>query len=149
MGTLSSIATGLVQGYVNGQKINAFMDRERQRSEAGELSLAKGRDEKAVRESESDAHKDMLAQLSRLDDDLHAEFGAPAKSAAASPDLSVPSQGVSQLAPQFAKFDPVQVAPQQADVVENTAATDALGASPRIKKVGGMSQSAPATGQVK
>lgn len=149
MGTISSIATGLVDGYVAGQKINAFKDRERQRSEAGELTLAKGRDEKSVRESETKAHEEMMSKLSMLEDSLHTEFGSPPASASTGPDLSVPSQGVPQLAPQFAKYEPVQAAPLQSAVVENNAAASALGTTPRIKKVGGMAQSTPPTGQAK
>lgn len=149
MGTISSIATGLVDGYVAGKKINAFKDRERQRSEAGELTLARGRDEKSVRESETKAHEEMMSKLSMLEDSLHTEFGSPSASASTSPDLSVPSQGAPQLAPQFAKYEPAQAAPLQSAVVENNAAAAALGATPRIKKVGGMAQSTPATGQAK
>lgn len=74
MGTASSIATGLLNGYTRGLQINAFRDQERQRSEAGELDLARGRDEKAERESVRQAEAELANMNSTVDAQMAGEL---------------------------------------------------------------------------
>lgn len=72
MGTSSSIATGLLDGYARGLQINAFRDRERQRSEAASLEIDAGRDDAAKRDRLAAAEEKRISR----ERDIYDQTGA-------------------------------------------------------------------------
>lgn len=152
MGTLSSIATGLVHGYVNGQKINAFMDQEKQRKELDDQDIDKGKDDAAKRKRYEAANLKRINRDREVDYSLIADFGSaklpgPDAPQAEMPSADAPAASTTNPAPQFAQQATPTQPVQQAAVVHNTAASTVL--APRIKPIGGLAQPDPTTTQIK
>lgn len=137
MGTISSIATGIMDGYTKGLQLNANLERQKRLNERDDLEIDKMRSEKQDREDMRAAELDLAGSRDRILEQLQKEFAAPqAQPGVATPDAQAPT------GPELGALDPNSVTQPVTD--PNIVAAPLDAPRPTLGPVGGLARAAAA-----
>lgn len=135
MGTISSIATGIMDGYTKGLQLNANLERQKRLNERDDLEIDRLRSEKQDREDMRAAELDLAGSRDRILEQLQKEFSAPqAQPGVAMPDAQAPAGS------ELGALDPNAVTQPVTD--PNIAAAPLDAPRPTLGPVGGLARAA-------